>query len=125
MKGLVTWFCVSCHDSDAHRMRLKIIAHEPGSWLLCAWAHLIPAKRRVNINTLCAGCLDDDEISSSKEQRAFIQKKRDQTIFERNVSWVKQEWDFWVTPRECEGINESLREHEGLYLHLVGGVSIS
>jgi hypothetical protein len=25
MKGVVSWFCVSCHDSDSHRMRVTAI----------------------------------------------------------------------------------------------------
>ncbi|CAG8416245.1 unnamed protein product [Penicillium salamii] len=125
MKGFVTWFCVGCQDSDSHRMKVKIVAHEPGSWLICVWSHLLPAKRRVTINTLCAECLNEAEMPSSKEQRSFIEKKKAQLLFQRDVSWMKQEWEVWVTSRECELINTSLRENEGLHIHLVGGVSIA
>jgi hypothetical protein len=45
-------------------------------------------------------------------------------MFERTVSWAKQEWEFWVTCRECQRINDSLRQNEGLYVQLVGGASI-
>ncbi|CAG8901455.1 unnamed protein product [Penicillium egyptiacum] len=124
MKGTVSWFCVSCHNSDAHRMKVKFTAHEPGSCLVCVWSYLLPAKRRININTLCANCLEETNLLSSKEQRAFIHKKKDQIMFERSVAWVKQEWDFWVTCRECQRINESLQQNKGLHVHLVGGVSI-
>lgn len=45
-------------------------------------------------------------------------------MFERRVTSVKQEWDFWVTSREFQLINESLQQNEELHVHLVGGASI-
>lgn len=125
MKGTVSWSCVSCHESDSHRMKIKFIAHEPGSYLVCVWSYLLPAKRRININTLCAICLEENNLPPSKKQRAFIHKKKDQIMFERSVAWAKQEWEFWVTCRESQRINESWQHNEGLHVHLVGGVSIS
>lgn len=124
MKGTVSWVCVSCHASDSHRMKIKFTAHEPGSYFVCVWSYLLPAKRRININTLCANCLKETNLLSSKEQRAFIHKKKDQVMFERTVAWAKQEWDFWVTCRECQRINGSVQQDEGLHIHLIGGVCI-
>ncbi|CAG8944687.1 unnamed protein product [Penicillium salamii] len=124
MKGTVSWLCVSCHNSDSHRMKIKFIAHEPGSHLVCFWSYLLSAKQRININTLCAICLEETSLLSSKEQRAFISKRKDQIMFERNVSWAKQEWEFWVTCRECQRINDSLQQNEWLYVQLIGGASI-
>lgn len=124
MKGTVSWFCVSCQHTDSHRMKIKFTGHEPGSYFVCVWSYLLPAKRRININTLCANCLEETNLLSSKEQRAFIQKKKVQIMFERRVAWAKQEWDIWVTCRECQRINESLPQNGGLHVHLVGGVSI-
>ncbi|CAG7935400.1 unnamed protein product [Penicillium salamii] len=125
MKGTVSWFCISCYNSDSYRIKIKFIAYESRSYLICFWLHLLPAKRRININTLCASCLEESNLLSSKEQQVFISKRKDQIMFARNVSWAKQEWDFWVTCRECGRINNSLQQNEGLYVHLVGGVSIS
>lgn len=105
-------------------MKIKFTGHEPGSYFVCVWSYLLPAKRRININTLCANCLEETNLLSSKEQRAFIQKKKVQIMFERRVAWAKQEWDIWVTCRECQRINESLPQNGGLHVHLVGGVSI-
>ncbi|CAG8894652.1 unnamed protein product [Penicillium egyptiacum] len=93
LTGTVTWFCVSCHDVGPHRMKIKFIGHEPGSYFVCFWSYLLPAKRRININTLCTNCLGGTNLLSSKEQREFIYKKKDQIMFERRVTWAKQEWD--------------------------------
>lgn len=124
MKGTVTWFCVSCHDIDSHRMKIKFTGNEPGSYFVCVWSYLLPAKRRININTLCTNCLEETNLLSSKDQREFIYKKKDQIIFEERVVWAKQEWDLWVTSRECQRINESVQHNGGLCVHLFGGVGI-
>jgi hypothetical protein len=125
MKGTVSWSCVSCHDSDSQRLKIKFIAHEPGSYVVCLWSYLLAAKGRININTLCANCLEENILASPKEEWEFIHKKRDQIMFERSVTWGKQEWDFWVTSRESQRINETLKHNGGLYVHLFGGARIS
>ena len=124
MKGTVTWFCASCNDSDTHRMNIRILAHDPGSYLVSFWSWFIPAKRRVKINTICARCLEETQLLSQEEQEIFIQKKKDQIMYKKSVAWRKQEWELWVTFLECQGINDSANELNEMIIHLMGGFLI-
>ena len=63
MKATVSWFCVSCHDSESRLMEIKFTANEPGFRFVCIFLHLLPAKWRIQINTLCANCLEENQPS--------------------------------------------------------------
>lgn len=125
MKGTITWSCVNCLCSRYDEIKIKFFSYDPGSTYSAVWSFFIPYKRRVNIRTICRACLGEIGHISPQEQKLIILKKRDQWNYKQKVSWVKQEWNFWITCDECQQINESLTETGEVHVHLSSNMSIN
>ena len=125
MKGSLIRSRVLCLESEINDLEIKLVPYDPGSTFAVLWSFILPSKRRININTLCDACLEDIDCISAKEELDVILKKREQTMSKRKATWVRQQWEFWVTSSEYQAIYDTLQEKNGLSVHLFGNAALS
>lgn len=125
MKGSLTRSCVLCLESEISSLEIKLVPYDPASTFAVLWSFILPAKKCIKINTLCDACLEDIGCISAKEELDVILKKREQTMSKRKTTWVRQQWEFWVTSSEYQAIYNALQEKNGLSVHLFGNAALS
>lgn len=63
---------------------------------------------------------------SREDQQSIIMKKYHQWLFQRKrVTWIKEEWHFWLSCDECQRINESREESDVVDVHIFGNTSLT
>lgn len=124
MRGIISWSCVSCLQHDSSKIDIKVVPHDPGSRVLALWSFFLPSKRRVIIHTLCKRCIGDEGWYTSEVQLAFICQKRDQSLYGERLSWVKQQWSFWLSCSEVQRVNDALVQNGTLIFNLCIGAAI-
>lgn len=120
MKGSISWLCISCSGSETHDLKIRLIPYDPASSVTIFWSLFLPAKRHINMHTICHTCLQKLGGLSYEEQVGMIFKHRDQYLFNQKVAWIRQEWRFWIPNLEYRDIQESVRENQEISLHLFG-----
>lgn len=124
MRGTVSWACVSCLETFYRPISIKFIPYDPGATFITFWSFVLPAKKYVNIHTLCSSCMHELQCHQPEEQLAVILKKRDQVAYTKRLSWVNQQWDLWISCVECQRINEVFQETGEVILHLGNSVFV-
>ena len=125
MKGTVCWSCLSCLVSGNQKLDIKLVPYDPGSSFTVMWTYILPAKRRINVYTICQTCLAAIGCSSFEEEMEMILKIKNLQLFlERKAVWRKQEWKFWVHNREFQEIQRAVRENQEIFLHLSGSAAL-
>ena len=126
MKGTVFWSCVSCQVSGNQKLDIKLVPYDPGSSFTILWCYILPAKRRVNIYTICQFCLATIRCCSFEEEMEVVFKIKNLQLFlQRRAAWAKQEWKFWVHNLEFQEIQRAVIENEEIFLHLSGSAALS
>lgn len=125
MKGTIAWSCVACSNSETYTLRIKLVHYDPGSCFTALWAFLLPAKRRINVHTLYQRCLADQNCDYASAQLNIILKKRAQHHSESRVSWLRQQWHYWITSLEYQGVMESVIKNKEIHLHIFRSTSLA
>lgn len=125
MKGRVFWSCASCTVSGNQKLNIKFVPYDPGSSFTIMWSHILPAKRHINIYTLCQSCLAIMGCTSFEEEMSLVLQVKDLQVFlDRKTSWTKKEWNFWVHSREFQEIHRAVSDTQLIYLHLAGSAAL-
>jgi hypothetical protein len=64
--------------TEEYKSEIGFAPYDPGSSFAVLWSHLLPAKRKINIYTLCRLCLDSKEHYSVDEQMNAITKVKNE-----------------------------------------------
>lgn len=124
MKGKISWSCVSCLGSEGHKLDIKLVPYDPGASFTVLWSYILPAKRRINIYTLCQCCLENTGDSSTEEQMNMILKRKNQQLFGKRGGWTRQQWNFWIPSLESQGIKDAMGEDQEIFLHLSSNAAL-
>lgn len=117
MRVTIHRLCVCCADQNTRISRARFFTEDPGSCYVAAWSHMLPCKRKINVHTLCDGCLGKEK-GLSRHEADIIGKRRAQFEFNDRATWIRREWHFWMVSSEWQSLETRLKRDDHLRLEV-------
>ena len=90
---------------------------DPGTGYIALLSHILPARKRVNIHSLCKECGLRDDIEEIQEIQFSRSGARFKAFWEGRA-WAGNEWHFWVPSAQSKRLKDDLERDGEIYLHL-------